>query len=88
MQSKIKDELEKLVKEKGYASLNAFCVENGLNTANVYTNLRSTWGLSIKRAFAIANGLGVPVEQILEMFYKEQFKENRKYIKKRSKTSR
>lgn len=83
MQTEIKMELEKLVKSRGYASLNAFSSDCGINTSNLYTNLRSKWGLSMKRAFLLSNKLGVPVEQILEIFYKEQFDENRQIVKER-----
>lgn len=84
MQTPIKKELEKLIKEHGYESMRSFARDCGMDTSNLYTNLKSKWGLSMKRAFVIANTLGVPVEQILEMFYKDEFKENRKIVKKKS----
>lgn len=76
----VKAKFEELVKEKGYPSMRSFCKECNLDESNLYTNMKGKWGLSIKRAFLLANKLGEPVEKILEVFYSEQFAENRKIV--------
>ena len=68
------------IKEHGYKSVRSLAIDAGIDTANLFTNLNSKWGLSIQRAFRIANTIGVPVEEILEIFYEEELAENRKAV--------
>lgn len=71
-----KDKFEKMVKDAGFVSIYQFSKEAGLDMANLYSNLGGTWKMSLKRMFKIANTLGVPIGQIIELFYPEEYAEN------------
>lgn len=74
----IRKEFGQLVREKNYHSTNDFAEANGIDCANLNTNLKGKFKLSIDRAFTIANGLAMPIEDVLEMFYPEEMEKNRR----------
>lgn len=74
---KAKEQLLKLVQDKGYANLRQFCIALGLKLPNLYSNLDGTWDMSIKRMFRIANMLEVPIDTIIGIFYPDEFAENK-----------
>lgn len=71
-----KERFRKYIEEHGYVSMRSLAVASGIDPANLQTNLDGKWGLSVKRAFHIANTMGVPVDEILHIFYEEQYEEN------------
>ena len=75
-----KAKLEKMVKDAGFENLSQFSKEAGIDLANLYSNLGGTWKMSLKRMFKIANTLGVPIGQIIELFYPEEYAENMKLL--------
>lgn len=77
---KNKEKLFELIKAAGYENYRQFSKDVGIDCSNLYSNLDGTWGMSIKRMFRIANLLGVPISQILEIFYSEEFAENQKLL--------
>ena len=77
---KNKEKLLFLIKEAGYDNYRQFCKDIGLDQSNLYCNLDGTWNISVKRMFQIANHLGVHINQILEIFYPEEFAENQKLL--------
>lgn len=75
-----KTKFEKLVTDAGYKSMRAFAKDVGINVGNIYSNLDGTFGMSIKRMFKVANLLGVPVAQVIEIFYPTEYAENQSYL--------
>lgn len=80
----VKEKFIKYINEHGYPSVLSLANACGINSANLFTNLNSQWGMSVKRAFIIANTMGVPVEEILYIFYEDEYKENARAIKKKA----
>ena len=78
-----KEAFNKLLKAKGYQSLNDFCTKNGIDQSNMSKRVNGVrQKIEIGFMFKIANILHVPVEQIIEIFYNDEWKENRKAAKK------
>lgn len=75
-----KARLEKMVKDAGFENLSQFSKDAGVDLPNLYSNLGGTWKMSLKRMFKIANTLGVPIGQIIELFYPEEYAENMKLL--------
>ena len=69
-------ELLKLVYDK-YGTKLAFCQAIRLNQANLNKNLNGTYKMSIERMFMCANALGIPVERMLEWFWRDELEQNR-----------
>ena len=77
----IKQEFYELVKRQGFRSLNNFATTAGIVTSNLYTNLRGDFRISLESAFQIANTLGVPIIDVLEIFCKEDMTKNRETVR-------
>ena len=75
-----KAKFEKIVKDAGFDSIFQFSKDVGIDMSNLYLNLNGTWKMSLKRMFKIANTLGVPIGQIIELFYPEEYAENMKLL--------
>lgn len=75
-----KEKFEAMVKSAGFDSIHQFSREYNIDMANLYSNLGGTWKMSLKRMFKIANALGVPIGQIIELFYPEEYAENMKLL--------
>lgn len=71
-----KRKFEELIKSAGYTSIYQFAKEHNIDMGNLYTNLDGTWKMSLKRMFKIANALGVHIDEIIEVFYPEEYAEN------------
>ena len=73
-----KEALQKLILDAGYCNMRQFCKDLGVDQSNLYSNIDGTWGMSMKRMFKVANLLGVPILQIVEIFYPNELAENQK----------
>lgn len=71
-----KSKLDILIANAGYESFRAFAKDVDVSAANLYSNLDTTYDISIKRMFKIAQVLNVPILQIIEIFYPEELAEN------------
>ena len=72
----ITTEFNILLLKHGYPSILAFCKEAGIDRANLGSNIKGRFKLSVDRAFKIANALGVPITEVLELFYPDEMEEN------------
>ena len=77
---RIKVKFEKLVKDAGYKSMRAFAKDVNINIGNIYSNLDGTYNMSINRMFKIAKMLGVPIAQVIAIFYPKEYAENQSYL--------
>lgn len=75
-----KEKLEALVKEAGYDTIKQFSRDAGIDVANLYSNLDGTWKMSMGRMFKVANTLGVPVLQIVDIFYHDELAKNQSLL--------
>ena len=73
-----KNELALLAMAAGFNNLRCLSEACGVNEANLYTNLRGTYNMSMKRMFAIAKAVRRPIDEIIEIFYPEEINENRR----------
>ena len=60
----------------GYPSILSFCKDADIDRANLGSNIKGRFKLSVDRAFKIANALGVPITEVLELFYPDEMEEN------------
>lgn len=73
----------KLLYEKGYTSINDFANRNGIDPSNMHKRVKGiTQRVEIGWMFKIANILHVPVEEIVHIFYIDEWNENRSLIEK------
>lgn len=77
---KNKEKLLKLAEAAGYENIRQLSKDAGIDCSNLYSNLDGTWKMSIKRMFKVANILGVSINQIIEIFYPEEYAENQKLL--------
>lgn len=80
-----KEAFNKLITTKGYKSLYDFCLTNNIDKSNMSKRLANSdtrQKIEIGFMFKIANILHVPVEKIIEIFYEDDWKENRSLIEK------
>lgn len=76
-----KDAFKVLLTKHGYSSVNKFCIENKLNQSNFNNRIKNdSIQVELPILFNIANILHEPIEAVIEVFYPEEFKENRKNI--------
>ena len=75
-----KEVFEKLVKSAGYDNIRQFCIDAGIDQSNLYSNLTGKFKMNIRRIFKIANTLGVPFLQIVDIFYHEELEENQSLL--------
>lgn len=71
-----------LMYSKGYRSLLQFSKTCGIDSPNIRSNINGTFKVSIARCFIFADALGVPVMDIINIFYHEEVKLNKAAIKK------
>lgn len=76
----MKEQFYHLIKEKGYSSFRQFCNTVNIAPGNLHANLTGRFELSMDRAFILANTLEVPIYEILDIFYPDRMKENRKFF--------
>lgn len=78
----IKDRFLELMHKQGFTSVNSFSKACGIDNPNVNTNIKGVFKLSISRAFVYADTLGVPVMDVLEIFYPDECVANKDAVKK------
>ena len=77
----IKENFTQLLKDQGYVSLYEFCLKNQMDYANMSKRLNGTrQKIEISFMFKLATILRVPVEKIIEIFYPDEWKENRSFV--------
>ena len=69
--------LSEWIHDAGYKNVRQFCKDVGIDQSNLYSNLNGKWGMSIKRMFKIANSLKVPIADVIELFYPDDYYENK-----------
>lgn len=77
-----KEKFMELLEKRGFKNIHRFSKACGMESSNLYTNLREDFKISIDRAFIYANALGVPIQDVLEVFRGDDMDKNRKAIKK------
>ena len=68
----IKEQFYTLIRTSGFKSLREFARETGIPVGNIHSNVSGRWRPSIDRMFIYANTLGVPIDTILSIFYREE----------------
>lgn len=74
-----KAKFDELVKRLGFKSRRELAISMGISYTGLENNLTGRYGVSVSRAFELANALKVPVTDILDVFYPELYKENVQY---------
>ena len=78
-----RDKFNEVLKRHGYSSLNNFCLENKLIQTNFNKRIKDeTIKVDIGTLFQLANLLHEPIETLIEIFYPDEWKENRSLIEK------
>lgn len=77
---KRKEIFEQMVKDAGFDNIRKFCKELGVDQSNIYSNLDGSFNISIKRMFKVANLLGVPIVQVIGLFYPDELAENQSLL--------
>ena len=68
----IKEQFYTLIKACGFKSLREFARACEIPVGNIHSNVSGRWRPSIDRMFIYANVLGVSIDTILSIFYKEE----------------
>lgn len=74
-----KEKFDALVNKAGFKSRRELAISMGISYSGLENNLSGRYGLSVERAFDLANALKAPVSDVLEVFYPERCKENLQY---------
>lgn len=78
-----KEQFKAMLNKHGYTSVNNFCIENKLNQSNVNNRVKNeSIQVELPILFMFANILHEPIENVIEIFYPNEFKENRSLIEK------
>ena len=77
----MKDKFIELMNRQGFTSVNSFSKACGIDNPNVNTNIKGVFKLSISRAFVYADTLGVPVMDVLQIFYPKECEANETAVK-------
>ena len=72
MKKMIKEQFYALIKACGFSSLREFARATGILVGNIHSNATGKFRPSIDRMFIYANTLGVDIDTILRIFYKEE----------------
>lgn len=76
-----KDKFELLVKSHGFVNVNQFSKEVGIATSNIYSNLdNGRWNMSITRMFKMANVLHCHIDEVISIFYPEEYLKNMEIV--------
>lgn len=76
----VKENFIALLKEKGYKSFYEFCISNKIDYSNMNKRISGQkQKVEISFMFKLADILQTPIEKIIEIFYPDEWKENRKY---------
>ena len=77
------EKFKALLKKHGYNSLNNFCEREGLQQGNFNKRLKyEDLKVDVSTLFTLANILKEPVEVLIEIFYQEEWNQNRSVIEK------
>ena len=74
-----KELLNDLIARAGFPSTRQFAIAIGLQPQSLWNNIYGTYGLSVDRVVKIANGLEVPLETVIEVFYPDLYESNKQY---------
>lgn len=78
-----REKFMEVLKRHGYPSLNAFCMDNRLQQANFNRRLKDeSLKVDLMILFKLASILHEPIETLIEIFYPDEWKENRSLIEK------
>ncbi len=72
-----KTEFTRMLAKKGYESIADFAHDCGLYPQSVFTQVRGQHRPTIDRMFMYADTLEVPVEDVIKLFYKDEWDCNR-----------
>lgn len=73
----------KLLNKHGYSSLNNFCIENKLQQSHFNNRLNNeSLKVDLLILFKLANILEEPIDILIEIFYPDEYKENKRHCKK------
>lgn len=75
-----KAKMVEMANKAGFDNIHQVCAAVGLNEANLYTNLKGKFNMSVKRMFEMANILHCPVIKVIEIFYPDEVAQNRKAV--------
>jgi len=75
-----RNKIKVLINKYGIKSTRQLCLLSGITQSNLYSNLNGTYEISIKRMFALANTLGCPVDEVIEVFYPDLIQMNRELV--------
>jgi len=76
-----KEKFELLVKTHGFANISQFAKEAGIADSNIYSNLdNGRWNISIKRMFQMAKVLHCHIDEVISIFYPEEYLENMEIV--------
>ena len=74
------EKFDRLLTKAGYRSRRQFAVEAlGVPDTSLHNNLKGIYGLSVNRCIKIANGLKVPVDEVIDIFYPDLYATNKEY---------
>lgn len=79
----MKEKFLDLMQKNGVENIHQLAKLCGIESCNIYTNINGKTQLGVKRAFMYANAIGVPVEDVIAIFYPDDMKANRKACKKK-----
>lgn len=78
-----KEMFNNLLAKKGYSSLHDFCIQQKIDYANMNKRVNGIrQKIEISYMFKLANILHVPIETIIEIFYPDEWQENRSLIER------
>ena len=73
-----REQFAALLKEHGYSSINKFCIENKLSQSNVNNRAKNeSIKVELSILFSWAAILHEPIETLIEIFYPEEWINNR-----------
>ena len=77
----VKENFNALLIKRGYANLHDFCLKQQIDYANMNKRVNGIrQKIEISYAFKLADMLKVPVEEIIAIFYPDEWQENRSFI--------
>lgn len=73
-----RDKFKELVDKAGFQSMAEYCRSIGMARQTLENNLSGRYGISVPKILIMATGLGLPVDALMDVFYPELMKENRR----------
>lgn len=76
-----KEAFNEVLKRHGYRSINNFCIENKIIQTNLNKRIKDeSIKVELPILFNLANILHEPIETLIEIFYPDEWQENRNSI--------